>query len=204
MVNFRNIVGTFLTSAVLFSCSDKQTNPKTPEQETPKALQENTISEIKSYGRGGNLIEELYQELVDKTPALQKLEGDLSDYQKKPSVLTDKFNEYDHKSSEYYGLANYNANTISDSLLRKKMVAFIAASGQKYKNNTAQLDELLKQISKNNNKLSDHHSVLKLVLTLPIIEKYQADHKPDKKEFEGLIKQQEQLLMRTDSLTPKY
>jgi hypothetical protein len=41
-------------------------------------------------------------------------------------------------------------------------------------------------------------------LTLPIIEKYQDERKPNKKELQDLTGEQEKLILKTDSLTPKY
>lgn len=204
MANLKNFLGTILIGSLVLSCSNGEADAhQTAPQETPKALQDGEY-EIKSYSRSNDLIEEVYQEIVDKTPALKKLEDDLDAFRSKPNELGTKFNEYDDKSHKYYNSANAKVSTISDSILRKKIVAHIAASSKMYSQNTAELNALLKQIAKNDITLQDHHSVLKVIITLPIIEKYQADNKPGQKEFDNLIKQQEHLIMRTDSLTPKY
>ena len=204
MTNFKNIFGTIFILTLLVSCGGGQTeNNKPTQQETPKALQDSKL-EIKSYSRSGDLTEELYQELVGKTPALKKLEDDLDAFIPKPNDLKDKFNQYDSKSNSYYNSANYKATAISDSLLKKKIISLIMTSNNKYSAKTAELNSLLKQISKDGATLNDHHSVLKIVLTLPMIEKYQDDNKPNKKEFKDLINQQEKLIIQTDSLTPKY
>ena len=204
MTNFRNIFGTIFILVLLVSCGGGQTeNNKPTQQETPKALQDSKL-EIKSYSRSGDLTEELYQELVGKTPSLKKLEDDLDAFIPKPNDLKDKFNQYDSKSNSYYNSANYKATAISDSLLKKKIISLIMTSNNKYSAKTAELNMLLKQISKDGATLNDHHSVLKIVLTLPMIEKYQDDNMPNKKEFKDLINQQEKLIIQTDSLTPKY
>ena len=204
MTNFTNIFGTIFILVLLVSCGGGQTeNNKPTQQETPKALQDSKL-EIKSYSRSGDLTEELYQELVGKTPSLKKLEDDLDAFIPKPNDLKDKFNQYDSKSNSYYNSANYKATAISDSLLKKKIISLIMTSNNKYSAKTAELNMLLKQISKDGATLNNHHSVLKIVLTLPMIEKYQDDNMPNKKEFKDLINQQEKLIMQTDSLTPKY
>ena len=204
MTNFRNIFGIIFILTLLVSCGGGQTeNNKPTQQETPKALQDSKL-EIKSYSRSGDLTEELYQELVGKTPALKKLEDDFDAFILKPNDLKDKFNQYDSKSNSYYNSANYKATAISDSLLKKKIILLIMTSNNKYSAKTAELNSLLKQISKDGATLNDHHSVLKIVLTLPMIEKYQDDNKPNKKDFKDLINQQEKLIIQTDSLTPKY
>jgi len=196
---------TFIFLTALFSCvgGHKDSN-NFKKQETPKALQDNNL-EIKSYSRSGSdLTEELYQELVDKTPALKKLEDELDAFSRKPNELDEKYNKFDNKSSSYYLSANNKASAITDSLLRKKMVTLIAGSQNLYSKKTAEHNSLLKQISQNGATLNDHHSVLKIVLTLPIIEKFQNDNLPDKKEFIDLIKRQQELIEQIISLTPKY
>ncbi len=204
MTKIKKFIGTVFIFTLLFSCGNKETGDNaTTKQETPEALQDDKL-EIKSYSRSGDLTEELYQELVGKNPALKKLEDDLDAFRPKPKELTDKFNKYDSKSNSYYSSANYKAAAITDSLLRMKIFSLITTSNKQYSTKTAELNSLLKQISKNGATLNDHHSVLKIVLTLPMIEKYQDDNKPDKKEFKNLIKQQEDLIERTDSLTPNY
>jgi predicted transcriptional regulator len=204
MRKIRRFIWTVFILTLFFSCGNNQTdNNTTTKQETPEALQDDKL-EIKSYRSSGDLTEELYQELVDKTPALKIMEDDLEAFGPMSNELTDKFNRYDSKSNSYYSSANYKAAAIKDSLLRMKIVALITASNKQYSTKTAELDSLLKQISKNGTTLNDHHSVLKIVLTLPMIEKYQDDNKPDNKEFKDLIKQQEDLIKRTDSLIPNY
>jgi predicted transcriptional regulator len=203
MINFGYIFGTIFILTLLVSCGGQTDNKKPTQQETPNALLDSKL-EIKSYSRSGDLTEELYSELVDKTPALKKLEDDLNAFRPKPNDLKDKFNQYDSKSNSYYSSTNYKATAISDSLLKAKIISLITTSSKQYTSKTAELNSLLKQISKNGATLNDHHNVLKIVLTLPIIEKYQDDNKPDKNEFKNLIKDQENLILRTDSLTPKY
>ena len=203
MSKFRNIFGTIFILTWLVSCGGQTDNNKPTQQETPKALQDSKV-EIKSYSRSGDLTEELYFELVDKTPALKKLEDDLDAFRPIPNEFKDKFNQYDRKSNSYYSSTNYKASAIADSLLKKKIIALITTSNKKYSTKTAELNSLLKQISKNDATLNDHHSVLKIVLTLPIIEKYQDDNKPNKKEYKDMVNHQEKLILQIDSLTPKY
>ena len=202
----RNTVFIFTTiyCLALISCGDKQVEQKTDiKQVTPEALQDDRL-EIKSYSRSGDLIEELYQELVEKTPSLKTLETDLETFKRKSNEPTEKFNDYDGKSKSYYSSANYKTTAIEDSLLRNKIITLLSNSNKQYSNKTTELTSLLDHISKNGATINDHHSVLKIVLTLPLIEKYQNDNLPDKKEFKDLIKTQEKLLNQTDSLTPSF
>jgi hypothetical protein len=169
--------------------------------ETPVALQDDKL-EIKSYSRSGDIIEELYQELVDKNPALQKLETDIEEFRYQPDELKEMFNKYDGKSSSYYSSASCRVAAITDSILKKRIVTLISNSSKLYENKTKELNSLLKQISQNGSTITDHHTALKIVLTLPLIEKYQKDNLPSRKKFKTLIKTQTDLIQQTDSLIP--
>ncbi len=189
---------------LLFSCENRQKENKTEiKAETPKALQEDKL-EIKSYSRSGDMIEELYQELVDKNPELKKLEEDIEAIRLKPNEPIEKFNAYDAKSNSYYSSANYKATAMSDSVLKNKIIAFISKSENNYKEKTTEINSLLKEVSENGSAINNHHTVLKIVLTLPLIEQYQKDNLPGTKEFKNIIKEQDKLIIKTDSLTPKY
>ena len=207
MINFRHFFGTIFIMTLLVSCGERQAdNNKPTKQETPKALQDDNLDNTfyRSRSVSSSLTEGLYQELVGKTPALKKLEDDLDAYTQKKIDLNEKFQQYDIKSSRFYNSANNIASLITDSLLKNKILALITTSNNKYSTKTTELNSLLKEISKNDATLDDQYSVLKIVLTLPIIGKYQDANKPNKKEFKDLIIQQEKLILRTHSLTPKY
>lgn len=204
MKNISNYFILALILTVLFSCGDKRTGDNAiSKPETPAALKDD-LFEMKSYGRSGDLTEELYEELIAKNPALKKLEDDLDAFEQKPNDLTGKFNQYDYKSKNYYSSATYKASAISDSLLRMKIIELITASNKQYINETAELTTLLKQIHENSTTLGDHYTVMKIVLTLPVIEKYQKENLPEKEQFRKLKKQQEDLIENIDSLTLDY
>ena len=186
----------------LISCNNGRTNQNKKSEETPKALQDKTLN-IKEYSRYDyDLVEELYAGLVDESPELKKLENDLDAFESKLADGTKNFNKFDSKSTNYYQSADLKASTITDSLLKKKILTLIATSKNKYANKTAELHSLQGQLRKNNGTIKDHHAAIKIILTLSIIEKYQDGNLPDKKEFMELIKRQENLIQRIDSLPP--
>jgi len=203
MKNSTTLLLTIVLMTGLFSCGKKTENNIKNKEETPAALQDDkslmNYSTIRT-----NLTEELYRELVTKSPVLKKLEEDLVVLGPKPSGLDDKFSIYNNKSNGYYSSSERNANSISDSLLRKRIIAIISDSKDKYVNKTAELNSLLKQISTKSLTLADHHQVLKILLTLPVIENFQNANFPNKKEFKDLIKDQENLIKQLDKLAPKY
>jgi len=193
-----------LLSLVMFSCGGERIEHNPTEPETPKALQDDKL-ELKSYNRSKNdLAEVLYLELMDKSPELKKLEDDLGTLNSKKSDLETKFNTYNQKSDSYYNSAHEKASSITDSLLRKKIIALITNSQNQYSNKTASVNTLRKLISDNSSSINDSYSVLKIVLTLQLIEKYQNDNLPNRKDFLDLTKEQEKIIQRTGSLIPKY
>jgi len=202
----KNLTTYFLTSFILlflFSCHKTAENNSTPEKDIPAPLQEKRgISNYKTIR--SDLTEELYLELVSNSPELKKFEDDLLSLSAKPTELADKFDTYNNKSEGYYYSAENKANTIKDSLLRKRIIALISTRKSNYTNKTDELTSLLKQIENNGTTLADNHTILKILLTFPIIEKYQNENLPNRTEFKDLIKQQENFIRQTDKLTPKY
>ncbi len=190
-----------ISSVLMISCSeDQSTNNKVNQKETPQALKEDKLVELK-YSRSSDLTEELYQELVDKSPLLKTLENDLDAILPKYGEANEEFNKYDAKSNNYYGSAEYKASFLSDSLLKIKIKKLISSSKDNYKSKTNEINKLIEQISRNNTTLKDQHLALKIVLTLPLIEKYQDDNKPNSNKFNDIINNQNKMIFQIDSLT---
>lgn len=183
------------------SCTNRA-NKDNNNNENPPALQD-FDKEIKSYDRSDDLVEELYNDLVETNEVLEKLENDFDNLSTTNYELQQKFDKYDRKSISYYATANSKISAISDSLLREKMKNHISLSKQKYADKISEHDTLIKVIAINESKLKDQHIILKILLTSPMIEKYQDDNIPNKNEWEDLIKQQEILIHRFDSLISK-
>mgnify|MGYP000856582313 CR=1 FL=1 len=200
----KNQLAFILTASVfLFPCSENEQNTINVE-ETPAALQDNKVS-ISSYSkRGDDLIEELYQELVEKSTDLKKLEESTETENSLSSEQKNIFEKYNQKSNSYYASAEYKTQTISDSILKKQLLAIIALSKETYTSRTKELNSLVEMISKNEKTLNDKHIALKILLTLPVIEKYQKANLPDKASLKKVLNDQEKLIKKIDSVTPKY
>lgn len=186
-----------------FSCSNTDNKAIA---ETPKALKGSGEYEIESFRWSAkvNLVQELYSELSAKTPELKKLNEDVKALLEKQQNLYGKFDEYDGKSTSYYGNANSFAGSVADSTLRARMQQLINASKQKYEGLTAELNALNKQIAANNSSIADQHTALKLVLTLPLMEQYQKQHLPAKKDYKDAIATQNKTLKNIDGLNTAF
>jgi hypothetical protein len=193
---------TIFSLIILASCGGKETNNGNSKNEIPEALQEGSI-DLKRYSKwNNNLTEELYQELVNKSPELKGLETEIEEFN--PSETQDEFLKYDRKSDNYYRSAENYAKAITDSVTKNKIIGLIKKSGEKYSGKTTELNSLLKNISEKQNSLNDYHNILKIVLTIPIIEKYQNENLPAKSEFEKVIENEDKLIEKTKKITPKY
>lgn len=185
------------------SCNGNQNENRNSEVQNPEALQDDI--KLKSLSkRGGNLIDELYAELVEKTPELKKLETELESFQDTPSETQNAFYYYNGKSSQFYVSANGFANQIKDSLSKKRILELIQKSNEKYDSESKEINQLVKQISDSQNSIQDNHNILKIVLTIPLIEKYQKENLPKKKEFLETITKQKELNQKISEKTPKY
>lgn len=182
----------------LFSCK-KETAPLENTKEIPEALKD------KSYSRGsanGNLVEEVYQDLVSKSAELQKIETEIENFD--TGEIHKKYYNYTSKSENYYATATHQAQVIKDSVTRKRILALLEKSNQQYFEKSKELKGLYTTINDKKLSIEDCHTVLKIVLTLPVMVQYQQDNLPDKKEFETTIHSEDSLIHAIQSKTPKY
>lgn len=185
------------------ACSKNETrNSENSKKEVPKALQDGTGIKIGRYRSNDALFEEIYQELVSNSIELKNLENELENFNPKDTL--DLFNNFDEKSQDYYRSANNQANTIKDSILKNKILSVLKNSNDKYDNRTTELNQLLKTIYQKKRDLNDYHNALKIILTIPVIEKYQNENIPKKSPFEKVIETQNVLIEKVKKNTPKY
>ena len=184
----------------LASCTDHHT-PDKPIAVIPKALEDK--SSLFDYsGRGyGNLVEDLYRELLDKDPELQQLEEKIQTLQKNRTDSTALFERFNGKNQAYFSSANYHVSAIKDSVLREQMLALIAGNIEKYHASMAKHSALMQTIAANGTTASDLHNMLKIVRTLPLMEKFQQDHLPGTASLEGHIKQQDETIRFAGAVT---
>lgn len=196
----------FLSTILVFilaSCHNNRIQDK-PQQETPKALEDNSSFDVVSKGRhADDLLESLYSELVSKDVELKRLEVKINDLNSSKNDSIELFDKFNGKIQSYFRSIDRNVSEIEDSLLRDKMKLLIASSLTKYNSRIAKHNELLKALAINEIRISDLHTALKIVRTLPLVEKYQLDNLPTTRQLEGFIKQQYQAINLADTLIKK-
>ncbi|ACU63126.1 hypothetical protein [Chitinophaga pinensis] len=187
---------------VFVSCNSHGVQHK-PQNETPKALENKNTYEFVSKRGYDDILETLYQELVSKDPKLEELEMKIGELNSSQDDSTESFDRFNGKVQSYFLAADKQISAISDSLLRERMKLLMISNQTKYNAQTAPHNELLKAIEKNKVVISDLHNVLKIIKTLPLIEKYQKDNVPSTKSIEGFIKQQDRAGSLLDTLVHK-
>ncbi len=196
--SFLLIIFVFLLSV---ACKTKP-NVEKPKAETPKAFEEK--NEILSYSKRGeyeNLIGDLYIELVGKTKTLQALEVKIKETKETEADSTEAFKLYNQKSDIYYRSANRYLEGLSDSILKEKIKLLIGQSLLQYKSSLALDSSILLAIDKKTTKLQDVYTVLKIVKTLPLMEKFQRENKPSTKKLQGFEQQVDETIRAVESET---
>jgi hypothetical protein len=187
----------------LISCNQKK-QQQVPAPETPKALQEDGSAEYsllsKRSGRE-NLVESLYAELVNKTPELKDIEKQINYLDEARTDSVENFKDFNEKNKDYYTDAVQHSANITDSALSSRIKLMISNSQLKYNSQIAGHNNLLTILNSKNIKLQDMHILLKIVKTLPLIEKYQKDNIPDKKPIEKTINEFDKTIKKIDSIS---
>ena len=186
----------------LTSCDNSRTE-RNHKQETPKALDDKSSSEIFSKRVHDDLIESLYKELADKTPELKDLENKIEKVTKSKGDSTESFDKYNVKNQEYFNSANRHIDQIKDSILRDKIKTLISNSLIKYNSKIARHVNLINTIDARTATLHDLYSFLKIIRTLPLIEKYQTDNIPTTKSLEAYSRQLDETIKYADTLSKK-
>jgi hypothetical protein len=194
------------SSVLLFSCGNniKTKEPAAAQPPVPEALQENSIDySISKRSGGSDLVQELYAELAERDPELKAFEDDSYKAMSGPKEGED-LNNFRSKNNRYYRSAESHAHYISDSVLRKAIVALIKSSAKKDSISNVPYDKLLERINKNSVSIQDHKNVLMIVSTLPLIEDYQKNNRPAPLPWQKYAKAQEDLIMKIKKKTPAF
>jgi hypothetical protein len=186
-----------------YSC-DNSRNKEKPEQEIPKALQEQSSNySLSKRSYDDDLVESLYKELANNTPELKDLENEIKDWNGRNPDSLETFEKFDNKNNSYYNSAKSQYEAVKDSVLKVKVKSLVASSQTNYNNKVSGLSSLVAQLKSKEISLNDLHILLKIVKTLPLIEKYQKDNLPSGKPIESVIKDLEKIIFKTDSLSKK-
>jgi hypothetical protein len=189
-----------LTLSIL-SCS-QQKNENTEQPPVPKALEEqkSDYSLVSKVRYSNDLIQELYNEIIEKDKELKDLETAIINIRSRQADSLENFNNFDQKNNSYYQTAKSYFAGIKDSVLKKRIEQIVTKSSESYKNLTIPHQQLVLQTKALEEKLNEVHISLKLVSTLALMEKFQKEYLPSKQPIIMLNKTYGQVIHKVDTL----
>ena len=196
----------FVCLLIFISCNDKKNDQQ--QNNVPEALQDdNKTSGVSlvskhSYDDSRDLVDELYKEKLEKTPALltiDKLHKELKE--NKPDSL-DVFDNYVQKNDQYYKSADFRLRRILDSLLRKEIENILSNSINQFTAKTGRLTALKDALSRAELSADDRYEAVKVLVTLRMMALYQ-DNLPSSKPIESMLGSYNDLNKKMDSVISK-
>ena len=187
---------------MFISCSGKDHSSNQTQASIPKALQKEGSSSL--YKRGyENLVESLYNELSEDSLQFKELNKEILELGENEKDSTQDFIEFQGKNESYYKSAGDLLKQIKDSILRQKVQFLLNKSQSNYISQTTFDQSLLKEIISNRVSITDLHSALKIVSTIPLIEKYQSDQVPSNERLKNFRNEQKRTLDKLSSFLNK-
>ncbi|HEX6914081.1 MAG TPA: hypothetical protein VF145_02490 [Chitinophagaceae bacterium] len=193
----RYVIACFFAT-VLFACD----NVSAPPEDNPGVFagekENNGFSSTKEYRGGGkDVVNEMYEELVSREPALKALEKDISNLPETIDESTAPFRSYARNNDSYYSSAVMHMSGIKDSALKEKIRAMIENSKLAYNKSVLPHERLLNEINARQTTLADLHTSLKIVRTLTAIREYQQKNLPPTAPIEKALSEHERVNQRT-------
>lgn len=193
-----------LTALVLALCACTTKANRTQPADVPKPLQtDNSYSELRK-GRYGDLVDQLYADLVKQSTDLKQLDARLEDLDEQKRDSTAAYSKFDQQNESYYDAAQRRAGAIGDSVLRTQVLAIVKQSSQRYSGITSRNESLQSTLNEKTRAIEDSHEALKVLLTLPVMQQYQKEHLPSTKSMEDLLREMEELKKEVDALKKKH
>lgn len=162
------------TSLLLLGCSQRKVIYTDEQAALPKALQtENNGASTYLKSRGANLVDELYEELLQKDKNLQQIAQQLDQLKQEAVDSTQQYTAYNSRNTAYYSGAQYNLQQVADTLLRQRVLQLLQKSQGYYELRTKKHKQLLDSLRLAAATAADLQVILKVTQTLPLIEAYQ-------------------------------
>ncbi|WP_160139893.1 hypothetical protein [Chryseobacterium sp. c4a] len=185
----------FASTVILSVLSCRENKPQNkPIIENAVDNAESSISKVDKYSRGGNLVVNIYDELLKKDKTLQDLDERILDIYSKTDKVINEYSDIIYKSENYYNDATALAKSVTDSIAKKQIENEIKASSEKYNTKTQIIRDLVSKIKANNIILHDQYVLFKIRKTLPEIEKYQNAHPLKTDNLDQFVNKQNKLL----------
>ncbi|MDR6486876.1 putative nucleic acid-binding Zn-ribbon protein [Chryseobacterium vietnamense] len=188
----------------LLSCSENKSR-QAPTVENAVDNAESSVSgaikkNTRYSSREGNLVHEIYQELIKNDKALQDLDKRITIINQETEDAMTEYDDVIQKSETYYNDATALSNSVTDSVTKKQIEKEIKTSSEKYDIKTQTIRDLIAKIKANRTKVHDQYVVFKIRKTLPEIEKYQNAHPLKTDSLNQFVNKQNKLLEELKNL----
>lgn len=194
-----------LSFFILFLISCSQKGPQTQQQNNvPKALEEKRYDfSVVSKRYDNDIVQSLYAELLKEDKDLSKFEDGIEKTNfNKPDSL-EYFHSFVDKNTSYYSSADRYLSSIKDSVLKNRIKQILAESNTRFESGVAQHKNLVQQIETKENQLADLHFAVKIIKTLPVMEKYQRENRPSLNPIQTINIEFGKLIAQADAMLKK-
>lgn len=195
----KKIIITSALSLLIISCEQKSENNPLDNNVVDHVESSSSIS-LKGARGKGNMVFDIYSELLKNDKSLQNLEQKIENVSKETNSVISEYQKILNKSENYYDDAKQLTMSITDSMVKKEIERDIKFSSERYDLKTKKIKDLIVQINKNTNIIQDQHTIFKIKKTIPEIEKYQNAHPLKTDSLENFINKQTQLLNELKNL----
>ncbi|WP_312076784.1 hypothetical protein [Chryseobacterium sp.] len=195
----KKIIITSALSLLIISCEQKSRNIPLENNVVDHVESSSSISLKGSRGQG-NMVFDIYSELLKNDKSLQNLEQKIENVNKETNSVISEYQKILNKSENYYDDAKQLTKSITDSMVKKEIERDVKFSSERYNLKTKKIKDLIVQINKNTNIIQDQHTIFKIKKTIPEIEKYQNAHPLKTDNLENFINKQNQLLNELKNL----
>ena len=185
-----------LFTILLFSCSEKRSQTEQKKADIPEVLTDSKsdVSLFTKKRYNNNLIDELYNELLEKDSSLKLLEEKITQLKRNRTDSLEVFNNYILKNENYYSDAQNFINGIRDSVLKKYISEKLEKSKTNLENKIAVHKSIVREIGAKDSALKDVQLGLMVVSTLNMMENYQKNNVPSQKPLQKTNEQFEKIL----------
>jgi len=137
------------------------------------------ITKDSSRSGGGNLVDDLYEQAVKQNNNLESIEDGIEKFYKSRNEALEKYNSFTSYNSRYYSDAKSKAAMITEAVTKQKANDIISKSEAAYQLKMSDWQTIITTLNTNERELAALHTLLKVMITEPIIAKYQATNSPD-------------------------
>ena len=184
---------------MMFSCNSNTPQNQQdiePVQLTPEVLVEESESSysLTSKRTYEDVIMKLYNEALEKNPALAALDLAIQDMPRMKYDSIQSYQKYNGTNINYYNVALQYANQISDSITKRATVQLFSNLETQYKHSISKYNTLISMVESHQQELQDQLILMQLFVTQPMMVNYQKNELPNINQLENLLNQYRKLL----------